>query len=138
LLIVRFYCKDLNHTTQSKYGVARADTLLRTQSASKVDANVRNYSPKGNLEVRGTDRKRFSRFHRSYSWETLGWNKVKIEVKEDTARFWLNDQLVNEAIAMKAWDDSAGEWKELTKGKIMLQAEGAEVFYRNIYIKKIK
>jgi hypothetical protein len=36
------------------------------------------------------------------------------------------------SIDMKQWDAATTSWKPLTEGRILLQAEGAEVSYRNI------
>ena len=44
----------------------------------------------------------------------------------------MNGAVVNEAIDMKYYDEIERSWQPLTKGKILLQAEGAEVYYRNI------
>jgi hypothetical protein len=46
--------------------------------------------------------------------------------------FRVNDHIVNEAIDIKQWDADTKSWKPLTEGRILLQAEGAEVSYRNI------
>ena len=39
---------------------------------------------------------------------------------------------VNEAIDMQYYDETERSWRPLTEGKILLQAEGSEVYYRNI------
>jgi hypothetical protein len=49
------------------------------------------------------------------------WNKMTIECKADTITVWLNGDLVN-----KGYEATA------TKGKIALQAEGAEVEFRRV------
>ena len=112
--------------------------LIGTRATSKVSHVIRNYSPTGREETRGNQEKRFDRFHRSYSWEVPGWNKVAIEVRGDYARFTVNGKVVNEAMDMKYWDEEEMNYKPLTEGKILLQAEGAELFYRNILIKELK
>ena len=110
---------------------------IGTRVSSKVQPTIRNYAPNGELITRGNTEKRFQRFHRGYFWEKSGWNKVVIEVKGAHAKFFINDKLVNEAIDMEYWDTSLNIWQPLMKGKILLQAEGAEIFYRNIFIKEI-
>jgi hypothetical protein len=47
------------------------------------------------------------------------WNKMVIECRADTITVWLNGDLVNTGFGATA-----------TKGKIALQAEGAEVEFR--------
>jgi len=45
--------------------------------------------------------------------------------------------LVNEVLDLEKFDEETKEWQPLTKGKIVLQAEGAELFYRNVFIKSL-
>jgi hypothetical protein len=55
------------------------------------------------------------------------WNQYEITCKGDTVRLVVNGQLVNE-----------GTGAEATKGKILLQSEGAEIHFRNIELKPLK
>lgn len=65
--------------------------------------------------------------------EMDGWNAVRVEVRgSESARFYENGHLVNE---IKNMLDENGN--PLTKGRISLQAEGAEIIYRNIRIQEI-
>ena len=111
---------------------------IGTRVTSKINSTILNYDPNGEPVTRGSPDTHFSRFHRSYSWDIPGWNKIEIIVDGDHAKYYANGQLVNEAIDMKYWDSTrgakgqAGSWKKLEKGKILIQAEGAELFYRNI------
>ena len=91
------------------------------------------------MVVRGDKNKRFSRFHLGYDWEMPHghWNSLEITVNGDHAIYKLNGHIVNEAIAMKYWDKDTADWQPLISGKILLQAEGAEIFYRNIYLKEL-
>lgn len=54
------------------------------------------------------------------------WNKVECIAKGGHIEVYVNGRLVN--IASNS---------SLTKGKIQLQSEGAEIFYRNIYLTKL-
>ncbi len=60
------------------------------------------------------------------------WNTVDIIVRGDTAVHKINGQANNRAYSLHAPNGAA-----LTEGKIMLQAEGAEIFYRNIQIRPL-
>jgi hypothetical protein len=111
--------------------------IIGSQASSPVQNVVRNYSPGGRLETRGGLQPRFARFHRSYSWENPEWNTVVVEVRGDQARFFVNGNLVNEARDMKQWDETQQKWVPLERGPILLQAEGAELFYRNIRIEPL-
>ncbi len=55
------------------------------------------------------------------------WNQYEITCKGDTVKLVVNGQLVNE-----------GTKAELTKGKILLQSEGAEIHFRNIELTPLK
>jgi hypothetical protein len=106
---------------------------IGTQVTSTVSPVIRNYAPDGSPVTRGgTGEKPFARFHRGYNWEVPGWNRLELEVRGDDAKFTVNGHVVNEALDMKYWDVTERSWKPLTRGRILLQAEGAELFYRNI------
>lgn len=55
------------------------------------------------------------------------WNQYEITCDKDTVKLVINGHLVNE-----------GADAELTKGRILLQSEGAEIYFRNIELKKLK
>ncbi len=106
---------------------------IGTQVTSTVSAVIRNFDAKGDTLTRGTTQRRFDRFHRSYDWENpTGWNRLKIEVRGNNAYYYLNGKAVNAALDIKFYDERTGSWKPLLKGRILLQAEGAEIFYRNV------
>lgn len=106
--------------------------VIGTEVTSEVSPAVRNYSPNGERVTRGGTPGKFNRFHRGYMWEVPGWNRVEVLVQGAYAKFSVNGHVVNEAFDMKYHDAKTGEWRPLTSGKILLQAEGAEIFYRNI------
>ncbi len=123
--------------TDKEYGSYHLTFEFRGARAStKVEASE-HYDPKGELRTKGELENKYHRFSRFYSWEVPGWNKVEVEVNGDHATFTINGKLVNEAIDMKYWDADMESWQPLTKGKILLQAEGAEIFYRNVFIKTL-
>ena len=55
------------------------------------------------------------------------WNKYRITCKADTIKLEINGQTVNE-----------GTGAETSKGKILLQSEGAEIYFRNIELKHLR
>jgi hypothetical protein len=55
------------------------------------------------------------------------WNQYEITCKGDTIKLVVNGQVVNE-----------GTNAEATKGKILLQSEGAPIVFRNVEIKTLK
>ncbi|NHF58484.1 DUF1080 domain-containing protein [Flavobacteriaceae bacterium TP-CH-4] len=110
---------------------------IGSKVSSTIQDVVRNYDPKGTLTTRGDTLQTFQRFHRSYCWEVPGWNTIEIHVKENNAVFLVNGKVVNEALDMRYWSKTDTAWEPLTEGKIMIQAEGAELFYRNIELQKL-
>jgi hypothetical protein len=55
------------------------------------------------------------------------WNQYEITCKGDTLKLVVNGQLVNE-----------GRGAERTRGKVLLQSEGAEIHFRNIELKHLR
>lgn len=54
------------------------------------------------------------------------WNQYEIACKGDTVKLVVNGHLVN-----------IGEDAELTKGKILLQSEGAEIHFKDVMLKRL-
>ncbi|GAB5561769.1 MAG: hypothetical protein SynsKO_34160 [Synoicihabitans sp.] len=110
---------------------------ISSRVTSTVQNVIRNYSANGKSVTRGGKDTRFARFHRSYDWEQPGWNQLKIIVDGTTAEFWLNGKKVNAITNMERWDEETGAYIPLTSGRILLQAEGAQLSYRNITIEAL-
>jgi len=112
---------------------------VNTQVTSLVHPGILNYAPApgGKPETRGDKPKGFARFHRSYCHEVPGWNHVELTVDGDHATYRVNGHVVNEAMDMKCWDEVTESWQPLTHGRILLQAEGAEIFYRNVKLTQL-
>ena len=64
-----------------------------------------------------------------------GWNTVEVIVRGNNAIHIINGKTNN--IANNISQKIKGEWVPLDKGRITLQAEGAEVFYRNVEIRSL-
>ena len=75
---------------------------------------------------------------KSGTYDTLeGWNKVDVIVMgSDYAVYMVNGQ-INHRLTRIEQQTESGDWTPLAAGRIMLQAELAEVFFRNIQIKPI-
>ena len=76
---------------------------------------------------------RFVRIVKDATHEQDGWNTVDIIVQGGTATHMINGQVNNRAYTLYT---PGG--KVLDSGKILLQAEGAEVFYRNVQIRQLE
>jgi hypothetical protein len=111
--------------------------LVKVRGTSRVSTIDLCYQPDHPLLTLGDGKTEYAHVPRNYYWEIPGWNKVKMEVNGDEAKFYVNGKLVNEVMDLQFFDDETGAYIPLTKGKILLQAEGAEVYYRNIFIKEL-
>lgn len=66
------------------------------------------------------------------------WNEMEIHVYgAEKATFIFNGEIVHQVTDMKQQIIKGGEFVPLTKGRIGLQAEWAEILYRNIRIKEL-
>jgi len=63
------------------------------------------------------------------------WNTVEVIVRGDEATYIINGTVNNRASHIQ--EKVNGEWVPLRKGRIALQLEFAEVFYRNVEIKEL-
>jgi hypothetical protein len=113
---------------------------IHTRATSTVHPENLNYvlpADGGVATTRGDNPKGFKRFLRSYCYEVPGWNRVEVTVRGDRATYRVNGHVNNQITDLKYWDAAAADWRPLTAGKILLQAEGAEVYYRNIILEPL-
>jgi hypothetical protein len=68
--------------------------------------------------------------------EQEGWNRLELFVTGNKAIHVVNGKTNNSAANIERRVE--GRWEPLTKGKIALQLEYAEVEYRNIRIMELK
>ena len=81
----------------------------------------------------------FVRLTKSHTYDKkIGWNKVEVIVQGNEAVHVVNGYVNNRGTAfMRPDPDHPGKMIPLNEGRILFQAEGAEVFYRNIEIKSL-
>lgn len=73
--------------------------------------------------------------HSDHKLEVEGWNTCEVIVNGDEAIYVLNGKVNNRCHSMKAGDkEHPGKLTPLDHGRILFQAEYAEVLYRNIEI----
>ncbi len=106
--------------------------LVASRATCTLSGDAGAYSPDGHARVKTGQR--YTKFARSYSWEQPGWNTVDLEVDGPTARFYVNGHLVNVITDTQKPGPGPDEWVALREGRIALQAEGAELYYRNVVI----
>lgn len=81
----------------------------------------------------------FVRLTKSHTYDKkVGWNKVEVIVTENEAIHIVNGKVNNRGTAFMQPDPkNPNHMIPLNEGRILFQAEGAEVFYRNIEIKSL-
>jgi len=82
-------------------------------------------------EIKNIAYEDYSRSVKFINAQKPGWNKVRLEVRGDHARYYLNGKLVNEIV------NATYNGKTLNSGRIALQAEYAEISYRNVRILEV-
>ena len=74
--------------------------------------------------------------HRAGDVEVDGWNRAEIIVKGRRTTHVLNDQIVNRGKNVRLVDPSqGGKVRPVTRGRIALEIEAAEIFFRNVEIR---
>jgi hypothetical protein len=71
------------------------------------------------------------------SVERIGWNTVLLEARGDEAIYTVNGEIVNRIRVLRTVEADGGH-RVLDRGRLALQAEGAEVMYRNIKIRHLE
>lgn len=82
-------------------------------------------------EIVKVEKRDYSRSKKWTNEEKLGWNKVLLKVRDDSAKYYLNGVLINEII------NATYGGLNLKSGFIALQAEYSEIIYRKIKIKEL-
>lgn len=97
------------------------------------------YSPGGDYEVFRSGAKAGGRVRRSFDaeFENGRWNTLDLYCVGSTSMHVVNGALVM-VLRESEQPDGKGGFIPLTKGKIQLQSEGAEVFFRSITIEPIE
>ncbi len=112
---------------------------ISARASSYIDPKTRRYTPPENGGVAitvGNDGK-FERVRHGRVNEYPGWNKLEIIVRGDRATHIVNGVVNMRVSDLKAWDAASNSWVKLDRGRIGLQAESAEIFYRNISIRPL-
>lgn len=72
-------------------------------------------------------------------FEVEGWNTVEVVARGDSTTHILNGKVVNEGRKIRLVDpDQQGEPKPITKGRIALEIEAAELFFKDVEIRRLK
>jgi len=115
--------------------------FIGTQGTTTVDPSAKDqkqptFKPDG--ESKTSPATGNNRVIRSKMLEKDGWNTVEVVLKGDGATHIVNGEVNNQLTGARAPDPSnPGQLISIRKGKILLQAEGAEVWYRNIEVQPL-
>jgi hypothetical protein len=110
---------------------------IRASEMIEEGVSYLRYDPKGNLITfkSGGDNKRCRRID-NYEKETGEWNHLELICIGDKAYHIVNGKVVMVLENSRSFDQS-GNSTTLTKGKIQIQSEAAEVYYKDIKIRQI-
>lgn len=76
--------------------------------------------------------------HLAGEHEIKGWNTAEIIAKGDTTTHILNGNVVNRGINIRLVDaEKGGQSRPVTRGRIALEIEAAEIFFRNVEIRSL-
>ncbi|GAA4309352.1 DUF1080 domain-containing protein [Mucilaginibacter gynuensis] len=113
--------------------IASSAAKIRTlNTAAKKDTLV--YSPKGKITIMGSGNNFVQQSH-NYEKPSGQWNLIELICFGDKSIHIVNGHVVM-AISGSTYKDG-DQLKPLVKGKLQLQSEAAEVFYKQVMIKPI-
>jgi hypothetical protein len=75
--------------------------------------------------------------HLAGDFEVDGWNTAEIIVRGDTTTHVLNGKVVNKGKNVRYVDEKGGKTVPVTRGRIALEIEAAEIFFRNVEIRDL-
>src|SRR5688572_21649042 len=112
---------------------------VSARASSFIDPKTQRYTlpENGGVGVTVGNEGKFERVRHGRVNEYPGWNKLEIIVRGDRATHIVNGVVNMRVSDMKAWDAASNSWVKLDHGRIALQAESAEIFYRNISIRPL-
>jgi hypothetical protein len=112
---------------------------VSSRLSSFVNPKTGHYAPPEDGGVRvtvGHDGK-FERTRHNRVNEYPGWNTLEVIVRGDRATHVVNGVTNMRVYDIRGWDAASNSWVKVEEGRIALQAESAEVFYRNIRIRPL-
>lgn len=80
---------------------------------------------------------KFERVRHGRVNEYPGWNTLEVIVQGDRSMHIVNGVPNMRVSDMQAWNPETSSWVKLDKGRIALQAEAAEIYYRNVRIRPL-
>jgi hypothetical protein len=112
---------------------------ISAQVSSFVDPKTGRYAlpENGGVPVTVGKNNDFKRTRHGQVNEYPGWNTLEVIVRGDRATHIVNGVVNMRVSDIKMWDEASNSWAKLDHGRIALQAEGAELSYRNIRVRPL-
>ena len=112
---------------------------VSARASSTVDPKTRRFAllESGGVPVTVGNDGKFERVRHGRVNEYPGWNTLEVIVQGDRAMHIVNGVPNLRVNDMKAWDATSSSWVKLDHGRIALQAESAELYYRNVRIRPL-
>jgi hypothetical protein len=112
---------------------------VSARASSFIDPKSQRYAlpENGGVAITVGNEGKFERVRHGRVNEYPGWNTVEVIVRGDRATHIVNGVVNMRASDLKSWDATSNSWVPLNHGRIALQAESAEIFYRNIRIRPL-
>lgn len=129
-------CQIMETNTGDIFTVGTTVTSTINPLGQRSEAQFMERAEGGVAHTQGN--RGITRIRASRDCEREGWNTVEIIVRGDSAVHIINGTVNNRCDDIRQPDpDDPQRLLPLKKGKILLQAEGAEIFYRNIAIRPL-
>jgi hypothetical protein len=111
------------------------DTWIDPKTRSAQKPTFLESKPGGEPNVLGGRRDGYQG-HRAGEFEKDGWNNVEILVRGTSTTHVLNGQVVNRGENVRLVDpDHPGSPRPITRGRIALEIEAAEIYFRKVEIR---
>ncbi len=114
------------------------DTWIDPKTRSQDQATFLDEGKGGEARVLGGKGIAYQK-HLAGEWEVDGWNTIEVITKGATTVHILNGQTVNRGQNIRYTDPlKPGSTKPVTQGRIALEIEAAEIYFRNVEIRELE
>jgi 3-keto-disaccharide hydrolase len=114
------------------------DTWIDPKTRDRVQATFLDRDQGGQARVLGGKGIAYQK-HLAGEFEVDGWNTVEVIAKDDTTVHKLNGHVVNRGQNIRFTDtEKPGTAQSVTKGRIALEIEAAEIFFRKVEIQELE
>jgi len=112
---------------------------ISSRLSSFLDPRTSRYTlpEDGGVHVTVGDEGKFARARHGRVNEYPGWNTLEVIVRGDRATHIVNGVVNMRVHDIRGWDAADKSWVKVDHGRIALQAESAEIFYRNIRLRPL-